>query len=76
MRKDNTSGVTGVHWSKRNKRWIAQIWVKGEVISLGSYIHKEDAIKARQEAEDKYYRAFLEEHGIEVKFDKKEKRDL
>ena len=65
MRKDNTSGVTGVYWSKRNKRWIAQIWVKGEVISLGSYIHKEDAIKARQE-----------EHGIEVKFDKKEKRDL
>ena len=72
LRANNTSGVTGVYWSKRNRRWTAQIWVKGDVISLGSYIHKEDAIKARQEAEDKYYRTFLEEHGIEVKFDKKE----
>lgn len=45
--KNNTSGVKGVMYSKKDKRWIAQIKINGKSKHLGSFINKEDAIKAR-----------------------------
>ncbi len=54
----NTSGVTGVNWRKDIQKWRAFIQVEGKFISLGTYTNKEDAIKARKEAEVKYFGEF------------------
>ena len=58
----NTSGATGVCWNKNAKRWVAQINFKGKHYFLGQYLNKEDAIKARQEAEERLYKPFIEKH--------------
>ena len=55
MRTDNTSGTTGVWLDKRNNNWVAEIKVNKEKINLGSFINKNDAIKARRNAEEKYF---------------------
>ena len=55
MRSDNTSGFTGVYWLKNNRTWEARINVNKESIGLGYYKNKKDAIKARKEAEEKYF---------------------
>ena len=57
----NTSGVTGVTWHSKQKRWNARIMVNGKAINLGSFENKEDAIVARLEAVKKYN--FHENHG-------------
>ena len=49
-------GCKGVH--KNKERWAATIGVNYESIYLGSYEHIEDAIKARKEAEEKYFGEF------------------
>lgn len=70
VRKDNTSGVIGVGWNKRAMKWRARITYNGELIQIGSFINKEEAIKARLEAEVKYRGKFapqkhlFEEYGI------------
>lgn len=51
----NTSGVMGVNWNKRDKRWISYITVNGIVTRLGSFRDFEKAKEARQEAEIKYW---------------------
>ncbi|MDF2790656.1 MAG: pathosis-related transcriptional factor/ERF, DNA-binding [Neobacillus sp.] len=58
IQKNNRSGVTGV--CKFQGRWRALIGFKGKQISLGYYTNKEDAIKARKEAEEKYWKPFLD----------------
>lgn len=52
-RKTNTSGRTGVFYSKN--LWMASIGVNGKTIYLGGFETKEAAIKIRSEAEMKYY---------------------
>ena len=56
--KNNKSGHTGVHWHKRDKMWYAYIRAEGKQIHLGRFEEKEDAIKARHEAELKYFGEF------------------
>ena len=53
--KRNTSGVTGVDWSKTRNLWRARIHFKRKEILLGYYTNFDDAVKARKEAEEKYY---------------------
>lgn len=57
--KSNKSGVTGVSFNNRNGLWVANITFKKKVYYLGSFKRKEDAIKARKEAEEKYFKEFL-----------------
>ena len=52
---NNTSGYTGVYWNKSRNRWTAYISIDKKFVCLGFYKDKEDAIKARKEAEEKYY---------------------
>lgn len=52
---NNTSGTTGVVWVKNKNKWKAQIGIDNEMIYLGSFNNKEDAVKARKEAEEKYF---------------------
>lgn len=54
LRQDNKSGYKGVRYDIKARRWIARITIEGKCISLGSFIDKKFAIKARQDAERKY----------------------
>ena len=53
--KRNTSGYVGVNWDKQNNKWFAQIMVNNKTKNLGRFDNIEDAIKARKEAELKYF---------------------
>ncbi len=53
-KRKSTSGITGVCWSKKDKRWQALIGFKGKSYYLGQFIEKRDAIKARRDAEIKF----------------------
>lgn len=57
IRKDNTSGHTGVQ-RYRNK-WRANITFQKETHHLGLFDTYDDAVKARIEAEEKYFGTFL-----------------
>lgn len=65
VRKNNTSGVSGVEWQSKEQRWRATICFKGKRHYLGRFARLEDAIKARKDAEDKYYKPFLAEYDNE-----------
>lgn len=56
--KNNTSNATGVSFYKKNNKWGAHIKVNDKFVFLGLYEHFDDAVKARREAEDKYYGEF------------------
>lgn len=58
IRSNNTSGVTGVSWHKTFGKWKSQIGYNGECIVLGYFKDFDDAVKARKEAEDKYYKDY------------------
>ena len=60
-RADNSSGVTGVHWNSRKKKWVAAIRANSTVITLGYFSDKDDAISARKQAEIDY--GFHQNHG-------------
>jgi len=49
--KNNTSGVTGVWFCKKSKRWIAKIVVDFKPIHLGRFKNKKDAVATRWRAE-------------------------
>ena len=57
----NTSGVVGVHWCKRDLKWMAGIRVNGKQKNLGRFTDMNDAIKVRQSAEIEC--GFHENHG-------------
>ena len=69
----NTSGFTGVYFY--NNKWRTQIVVNKRKMSLGVYTNKEDAIKARLQAEAEYFGEFapqkhlFEEYGITIQND-------
>ena len=55
LSSNNTSGVVGVTWHKRDNVWQARIRVNYKYIHLGYFNCFEDAVKARKEAEEKYF---------------------
>lgn len=55
IRKNNSSGATGVRYRKDTKRWTAEIKKNYKKISLGCYETKEEAIQARRKAERELY---------------------
>lgn len=54
LSKANTSGKTGVSYSKDKNLWIAYITINYNTIFLGSYSEYNDAINARLAAEEHY----------------------
>ena len=48
----------GYTWSKKSKKWQAQISIKGKMIYLGLYDNKKDAINTYQQASRKYLGKF------------------
>ena len=62
VRRNNTSGVTGVDWLTRKRRWRASICFKGVRRSLGTFENFDDAVEARKRAEAELYQPFLEKY--------------
>lgn len=58
LMSNNTSGATGICWRKDLNKWQASIVVNKKKIHLGYFLKKEDAIKARKIAEEKYFGEF------------------
>lgn len=59
MQNNNTSGSIGVSWEKKQEKWRAYITAEKQRIELGMFNNYEDAVKARQYAEDKYHKEFF-----------------
>ena len=53
-RRRNSSGVTGVSWTKNVNRWHAYIGYQGKHISLGYFDKLDEAVAARKKAEKEY----------------------
>ena len=60
IRSNNTSGKTGVWFTKRTGKWTASITHELQREHLGNFDSLQEAIKAREEAELKYY-GFIKE---------------
>lgn len=60
--KSNTSGVMGVSWCKRDKKWRAEIRIDGRSKHLGYFNTLEEAAEVRKAASEKY--GFTERHGL------------
>jgi hypothetical protein len=58
IRKDNTSGVTGVSYRKDTNKWISRINFNKIRMELGAFDEFDDAVNARLEAEKKYHKEF------------------
>ena len=58
---NNTSGVVGVCWLKRERSWLARIGTGKKSIVLGYFKEFDDAVEARKAAEIKY--GYHKNHG-------------
>jgi hypothetical protein len=67
LRRNNKSGHKGVLWfeyeNNNTHKWKAYIMVNRKNISLGYYDDYNDAVKAREEAEIKYYGEYSRDFG-------------
>jgi len=61
LRCDNITGITGVSWCKKTRKWNANITINKRHINLGRFEEKNHAIVARWMADDKYN--FHQNHG-------------
>ena len=70
LSKRNTSGVIGVGWLERRRKWRASMRIDGKETHLGLFADKKDAIVARLKAEKEHFKEFapqqhlFEEYGI------------
>jgi len=66
--KNNTSGIIGVYWSNREKKWIAQITIDYKTIRLGGYENFEEVVRSRLEGEKKYFGEFAPQRHLYKKY--------
>ena len=67
INENNTSGARGISWSKAAKKWQAGITLKQKHYYLGIYDNINDAIKARQIAEEELFQPIIEEYNQQDK---------
>lgn len=58
LSKNNSSGVTGVHFDNEKQKWAATIKVNRKTIFLGRFNTIEEATICRKKAQDKYFGDF------------------
>ena len=66
LQKNNTSGRKGVYWDNKSRKWIAFIGFQKKTIYLGAFDKFEDAVKARERAEEELWEPTLNEFGREL----------
>lgn len=71
LSRANTSGVRGVSFKKDKNKYKATIGFKKKTYFLGYYDNLEDAKKARERAEEKYYKPILKKYNY-IKEDEEE----
>ena len=59
LRKDNKTGVKGVNWDKKRNKWQAQLQINKKKVLNEHFDNFDDAVKARREAELKYFSKYL-----------------
>ena len=59
VRKNNTSGVKGVYWSKTYNTWHARVFKNGIAVKSKHFKNFDDAVSFRNEAAKKEYGAFV-----------------
>jgi hypothetical protein len=57
-KSNNTSGVIGVNYEKDSNKWRARLWIKGKLMFSKRFNNFDDAVKARKDAEKKYFGEF------------------
>lgn len=62
----NGSRYKGIVWDKKRQKWRVRISFQKREIYLGRFDDIEDAIKARKEAEEKYFKPILEKYKKEA----------
>jgi hypothetical protein len=60
---NNTSGITGVMWKKREQKWYAKIIKDNKEICLGYYDDFNEAVNARKKAEREYFGEFAYDYS-------------
>lgn len=55
VQSNNTTGFVGVTWHSKQKMWNVMIDYEDERIELGSFYYLRNAVRARVEAEKKYF---------------------
>lgn len=67
LSRNNKSGITGVHFDSTNEKWVAQIGIDRKRKNLGKFDNFDDAVKARREAEKKYFGEYRYKEQQDVK---------
>lgn len=55
LQSNNTSKIAGVQWYADRQKWMASLTYKKQYHYLGTYVNKEDAIRARLKAEKEIF---------------------
>lgn len=63
---NNTSGVKGVSYVERLRKYRAYLQIRGKQINLGYYKTLEEAAKAREEGEKKYFKPIIEKYKDKI----------
>ena len=67
VQSNNTSGVTGVSYNSKTGLWEAQLWYHKKHMQLGVFSDKNDAIKARKNAEEKYFKEWSYDNSQKIR---------
>lgn len=63
IRKNNTTGYTGVSYDRVTQKYRAEITLQGKRHFLGRFKTVEEAAKVREEAKNRYHQAFIDSHN-------------
>lgn len=61
---NNQTGITGVSWSKEKEKWRVSIGIDYKSKHIGYYLNFDDAVKARLQAEAKYFKEFAPQRHL------------
>jgi hypothetical protein len=62
IRRDNTSGIKGVSWSKEHSKWVVRIQAGNKRLFIGLFGTLEKAATAREKAARTHHKEFAYEH--------------
>lgn len=62
MGKRGRTGIRGITYKTKRGAYVVSIGLKGKMIYIGQFKNLDDAIKARKDAEEKYYKPLIERY--------------